>query len=162
MGAERRQFARITHRMVARFLIKGKPAMGVVRNFSEVGLFVQTRHMFRVGSVITLHIGTSDAITLEGKVSRCVEEAPNASASMPGGMGITLMAAPANYLEFVEKMRKTTAKRKTPEERFEVYHKVSFESEGAFLTEYTENLSRGGMYLTTKEPLKLDSTIRAR
>jgi len=150
------------HRMVGRFDFKGKQSIGFVRNFSEIGLFLQTRNLLRLGSTVKIEIGSGETISVEGKVVWRREEAPELDAASPTGMGITLMATSPKYLAFVDKMRKQAIASGRPvEDRFDVYHRVQFETGGAFLTEYTENLSRGGMYLATQEPMAPNSTIRA-
>ena len=52
--------------------------------------------------------------------------------------------------------------RRRQEERFEVIHRVRFSSGEEFLSEYAENLSRGGMYLVTEESLKPGTVLQAR
>ncbi len=162
---EKRRATRINRRAAVHFIANGKSCYGVVLNFSEIGLFIQTEHMFAVDSTITvpIRIGTDRVVELRGRVAwPQFGISKTTSVSAHTGMGIELFAAPEEYIRFIAQMREQI--RKLPrgiEERFEVYHRVRFASGEDFLTQYTENLSRGGMFLATKEPLKQGESIKA-
>jgi tetratricopeptide (TPR) repeat protein/Tfp pilus assembly protein PilZ len=148
--------------MVARFLWDGKPIVGVIRNLSEIGLFIQTQRHVPHDTVLTVEIGSGDTFKVEGKVVRCIAEVVDPNSSSPGGVGITLLAAPDRYLALIDRLRKATSKRSSPDDRFEVYLRVHLDWGGEWRTDYTENLSRGGMYLSTIAPLEINSHIRTK
>lgn len=160
-GIERRRHQRIQHRMVARFHVEGKTQRGVILNHSESGLFLQAQKQLRVGTAISLQIAAG-VMVLQGRVVWVRKPPSESELGVPGGMGIELLSPPKEYLDLVETLLEEKAARsRRKEERHDLCHRVQFESGAAFLTEYTENLSRGGMYLATEEFLKPDTIIRA-
>jgi len=156
---DRRKASRVRHRIK---IDLGARQAGIITNLSEFGLFIQTSHLLPPGSPIVMEVAIDKPIPLRGTVvwSRTGASLPGIEAY--GGIGIVFFSPPQEWLDFVSKTRKTLEHtRRGIEERFEVCHPVRFESQEAFLTNYTENLSRGGMYLATKEDLKPGTTIRA-
>jgi len=159
----RRKHSRLPHRITARFEAGQESGEGMILNVSEGGLFLQCALHFPHGELISLEIGTETKIALVGKVAWAQKEVATALGSTPGGIGIELFAVPNEYLEFVRSLRLARAEREPREEdRFEMFHHVRFDSGDAFLSEYSENLSRGGMFLSTDKPVPIGSEVKVR
>ncbi len=161
---ERRKIARINRRAVVRFRGEGREAEGILYNFSEVGMFVKTDNPLPIGALISIpiQVDKESNIEIQGRVVWSSTPRPQEKPTARGGMGVELSAAPETYLRFVSKMRAQLSQApRALEERFEVYHRVRFKSGQDFLTEYTENLSRGGMFLATTQRLEPGQTIKA-
>ncbi len=166
MTDERRQSTRIERRITVFFEVQGKKYRGVILNLSECGLYLQTDQKFPEGTEISLPnpLGGPEVNILKGKI---VWEKGLSSffrpSKMRSGMGVALEAAPLSYIQAIRRLKDQTypPEKPRPEERFELYHRVSFTSEEEFLTEYTENLSRGGMYVATEKQLEPGTVIKA-
>ncbi|HLG20893.1 MAG TPA: TIGR02266 family protein [Bdellovibrionota bacterium] len=165
MGKERRKLSRISRRARIHFKTEKISGQGTVVNLSESGLFIRTSRLVPVGSQIMIPVRLADnrVVDLEGHVAWSYELAEGGDFfGESAGMGIELSAAPEEYLRFIAKMRtQLEVAPRGVEERFEIFHRVRFQSGQEFLMEYTQNLSRGGMYLATKQPLEPGSEIRA-
>ncbi len=161
-GKERRKAKRIKHRMVARYNVDGRKAMGVVTNISEVGIFVQTTQLIKPGNSVSFEIGSTPPLVLEGKVmwSKTTTRMPGFESA--GGMGISVSKASEDWQKLISRLSENLAgDARGIQERYEVRHVVKFQSTAEFLTDYTENLSHGGMYLATDQDLEPGATIRA-
>lgn len=160
---EKRKAQRIKRRAAVIFESEGARRKGVIINCSEIGLFIQTEEPLPVGSEISIPTmaAAREKTELRGRVV-WVERPNPKNPGRNGGIGVELDAAPQEYLQFVAKMRQQLLKApRAIEERFEVYHRVRFKSGKQFLTEYTENLSRGGMFVASNKPLEPGSLIEA-
>jgi len=127
-------------------------------------MFIKTDSPLPVGALISIpiQVGKEQAIELQGRVVWSRRGTAGELPASKGAMGVELSAAPEEFLRFVARMRSQLAVApRALEERFDVYHRVRFKTGEAFLTEYTENLSRGGMFLATDQPLEPGALIRA-
>jgi len=156
---KRREKHRLQHREMAKFYDQGKEYVGVVLNVSEDGLFIQTRNLLPIRSPILVEYGNKDSLSLDGKVVWRLQPSMISNFNFVGGMGIFLSNAPQKWLEIVSGIREQRGSR-VGEKRYDMTHPVQYESHASFLTEYTENLSKGGMYLATPELLEPESTIQ--
>ncbi len=102
-----RRAERLKHRVTAHFSVDGKEQTGFVINLSEVGLFIQTRHLMKVGAELTfsLDVDDSQVIELKGKVAFSKKALPMAMSSNPGGVGISLLSPPQEYLDFISSLK---------------------------------------------------------
>ncbi len=163
---DRRKYSRAEHRTQVFFEVGGRKWRGTIINFSEIGMRISTQHVIPTGDLITIPLAlkTNAVFPLHGKVvwSKKASQGPKGEES-PGLMGIELSAVPVEYLRAVSDMRKhlATSGGRGPDERFEVFHRVRFKSGDTFLTEYTENLNQGGMYIATEEALDPGTIIHA-
>ncbi|HLG21095.1 MAG TPA: TIGR02266 family protein [Bdellovibrionota bacterium] len=162
---ERRRAERIQRRFGFKFEAEGKTISGTILNLSEVGMLIQADRVFQPGSRITipLQIAPGQTFSLQGNVvwSRPPKK-PLGRVREPGTMGIDLGATPSKYTQSVAQLREylTQSAPRGRDNRFDVFHRVQFKSGAEFLTEYTENLSRGGMYLATDRDLKVGTVIQ--
>ncbi len=163
---DRRRYARVERRTPITYEIEGNRQKGIIINFSEIGLLIQADEVLEPGSRLTIPLRLHSNVVhpLHGRV-KWAKLGSNtvAGEKIPGNMGVELAAVPVEYLWAVADMRKfmETHTPRRPEERYEVYQKVRFKSGDTFLTEYTQNLSRGGMYLATEREFKKGTVIRS-
>lgn len=159
---DRRQVLRLPCRILTRFDDAGQTHTGVITDCSEMGLFLQAQSLLYPNTKNLFRIGPQEKIQVHGKVIWNQREHGNTARPRYSGMGIQLLNPSSAYLNFILKLRNAQKKssRLFHDPRFEVIHLVRFESEGAFLTEFVENLSRGGMYLSTDKPFKPGDPIR--
>jgi type IV pilus assembly protein PilZ len=158
---ERRRVERIRQRGRIRYEKDGEFRSVVVHNLSELGLFLECIDPFVPGDVLTLQSGRERPISLYARVI-WVRTPEEATSDVPPGLGLDLIDPPAEWAPFVasirERLNRVTA---AAAPRYEARHPVRYESRAQFLTEYTENLSQGGMYLVTDQPLEPGSPIEA-
>jgi len=162
---ERREHPRVERKMLVHFHSGDVVGRGMILNFSEVGLLIQTADILTVGSIvqIPLEMQEKNPISLEGRVVWMNKEPLPNSPGFVGSMGIILTATPPEYQRSVQKIRLRFQKgpRAQRERRFEAHHAVRFEHDGRTQTGFTDNLSRGGMFLITSDKqLKIDDEIR--
>jgi len=98
-----RRSERLKHRVVARFQATSGEQSGIVTNLSELGLFIQTRHLLKPGSEITMTLdsGKTGQIAIAGKVAYSQMAVPMSANPIPGGMGVELRNPPDLYKDFV-------------------------------------------------------------
>lgn len=158
-----RRHERLSGRFPATFHLAESSHKGIVVNFSETGLFVQSEVLPKVSEIIrfSCNVGKFGQFDIKGKII-WVREGHYASSirTESRGFGVDLVDIPKNYLDFIAKYKaflKDSQARKDP--RLNFVHKVSYRSGYDFLTDYCENLSRGGLFLCTKEELKKDQAL---
>jgi hypothetical protein len=102
-----RRVPRLKHRVTAHFSFGGREQTGFVINLSEVGLFIQTRHLLKTGSELTFSLDAngSQPLELKGKVAFSRKALPMAMSSNPGGIGLSLMDPPPEYTEFISSLK---------------------------------------------------------
>jgi uncharacterized protein (TIGR02266 family) len=146
--------------------VDGQVKNGTLVNLSETGLLINMPDPPPRGTVIVIPMKlSSGAVRVQGRIawSRMTVKTMGGTV-LPGAVGVELYSVPVDYLNAVSELRRFLKgqRHRGHEERYEVFHKVRFESQGAFLTEYTENLSRGGMYLATAKEFKVGDIIQAK
>jgi len=101
-----RRAQRLKHRVRARFQGKDQEQTGFVINLSEVGLFIQTRHLLKTGSEVAIHLDSEggDQLEIKGKVAYSRKALPMAMGD-PGGIGIALSEPSKAYLEFISRLK---------------------------------------------------------
>ncbi|GEM_PF-1189283 len=100
MHAEKRACMRISANLQARLFYGNLIYTGTVTNLSEKGMFVSTKVRFPVNSVcIMLVLVNEQVVKIPVKVKRSV--APEGGYSPDCGMGVELVNAPQNYLDYV-------------------------------------------------------------
>ncbi len=164
IGRSRRRISRLHGRFSVEYDFHGTRVKGVVTNFSETGLFVDTRFVLDAGTVVTFarKFGQEEEVALQGKVMWARKIPAEDPSSPPRGMGVGIIRPPIRYLSFVKEFREQLAKTEgSRDKRFDVMHRVQFYSGSHFISEYCENLSRGGMYMATDEPMESGKVVKA-
>lgn len=102
-----RKAERLKHRAMARFQAQGKEQTGFVMNLSEVGLFIQTRHLLKTGSEIQVCLAADKGqnFELRGKVAYSKQALPTTMSANPGGIGISLIDPPEAYVRYVASLK---------------------------------------------------------
>jgi type IV pilus assembly protein PilZ len=163
MGTEDRIQKRRTGRMVVRYGAERPTALGFMTNFSAGGLGVQGPKLFPVGTrlELVLDLTTRTSIPLRGEVRWVRSSVPLAARQGMGEMGVRLMERSPRYAEFVqEQIRAGNERRLHP--RWVDAVEVFFDDPRDLVRQYTENISRGGLYLWTSEPVDPGATLRLR
>lgn len=163
---DRRRYPRSELRAQITFELDGSKWQGTIINFSEIGLLIQSEHLLPPGKKVKIPIVLpgKGIFYLHGEViwskDFCEGRAEDKS---QGFMGVELSAVPVEYLKAVSDLRKRleASPSRNPRERYEVFHRVRFQSGEMFLTEYTENLNQGGMYIATAENLEPGTILKA-
>ena len=152
MSIEKRQHSRLYRRASAKFIVKDELYHGVLINFSEAGIFIETDIVFPAGTEITipLKLKPEQETLMKGYVVWARKVADTSKSFLKSGLGIQLLAVPNEYLQFVRHCAEIAKKDdRTPENRFEIYHRVEIIDGERIHTEYTENISKSGMFLST-------------
>lgn len=128
-------------------------------NFSESGLFVRSTTLGEPGEILelTCDFGRNGTLALRGHV---IWRREADSHEDPRGFGIHLIEPSTEYVAFVGKFRDFVAQERARKDtRVDVTHQVKFQTGYQFLSEYCENLSRGGLYLATTEYIEKGEVI---
>ncbi len=162
---ERRRYHRVERRAPVIMETAGNRWKGTIINFSEIGILVHSHQTVPAGTKISIPMtrGKEGDYRLQGTVVWSRPPVLTAAGEpMPGSMGIELAAVPGEYLKAVADMRKYLASNDVRglEPRYDVYHRVHFSSGEKFHSEYTENLSRGGMYIATTREIAPESILQ--
>ena len=129
------------------------------RDFSEFNIFLQTATEVPLNSEIAFEIEISDqSIFLNGKVTDIVNEPRS---DRREGLDVHLLQPPQSYCDLVAKFRGNDKpiEFRRGSKRYGTINKVCFESNNTFLTHYTQNLSQGGLYISTKKTLPPGSIL---
>ncbi len=161
----KRRTARLKGKFPVHVEVMGIGVSGTVCDFSEYGMFIEAETLIDPGNdlKVTCKLPKKGDTVLEGKV-RWIRKTPvKAATPEPKGMGIEISKSTSSYNAFVQRFRAYLEEsRRSGGERVDVVHEVTFESGSHFISEYCENLSRGGMYLATDEELGVGKVIRAK
>ncbi len=136
----------------------GSTRNGIVLNFSKTGLFIQCDTLPQVGQIVELamDVDTFKELKMMGRVvwSRSGIYT-NFSNDDARGIGVDLIAPRKEYLRYLEKLdEQDDLLNKRQETRNTAKHRVQYKSGLEFVSEYCEDLSKGGMYLATSALLK--------
>lgn len=165
-GYKRRQ-RRFNSKFPILFDFFGAKRNGLVINFSKTGLFMQCHTLPDPGEILELSCSIDDKlknVRLVGRVVWARSGIYSALEDMGRGLGIDLISPPSEYLSLVQRFQSAFETPEGPREapRLLAKHRVMYKSGLEFLTEYCEDLSRGGMYLATNSMLKKDEEIPLR
>jgi tetratricopeptide (TPR) repeat protein/Tfp pilus assembly protein PilZ len=157
-SSERRKTKRIRNRIVTRATTLRDEFNGVVANFSEIGLRVELPKRLKQGNLISLRVEAPRPIHVDGRVIWSEESARREV----WNTGIAVASPSAPWLTLVHQRKSEELRsRNEIDERFEVNHDVRTDLPGNPESR-TENLSLGGMYLTTGTTLENGATLRAK
>jgi Tfp pilus assembly protein PilZ len=99
---EKRAYERFPVNLQARLFFGNMIYSGMVTNLSRSGMFVSTKVKFPVNSefimVVTLN---NRALKLPIRVRRAVKKESDYNSKIDSGVGVELLGAPQNYLDFV-------------------------------------------------------------
>jgi len=161
---QRRRTERIDRRLACRFELANIPDtqthVGTVTDLTELGLRIESRSLCPPGADVTVYVQANDRmIVLLARVVWWRLEAFAHAEQMRFSAGVELLYDVPAWSEFVTLQRQTPQKRENLELRYDAVHRVRVAGASEMLTEYTENLSRGGMYLATERLLEIGARI---
>ncbi|UCD85957.1 MAG: TIGR02266 family protein [Deltaproteobacteria bacterium] len=140
------------------------------RNISKGGIFLNTSNLLPYGTEVRLLFtlpGSTKEIKILGKVVHTITREEGRQRNQETGMGIEFIDfSPSSKIEISEYIEGLLAekdvaieqRRKHP--RFESRIKIGFKSVRDFLWEYSEDISKGGLFVKTNNPMPLKSRLQ--
>jgi type IV pilus assembly protein PilZ len=140
------------------------------RNISRGGIFLTTPEPLAEGSKLRLVFYLPDSskeINIIGKVIHSLTREKGRLRGQEPGMGIEFIDfSPSNkreisqYIERLLSEKNIIIERRRQELRFDARIKVGFKSDRAFLWEYSEDISKGGIFIKTSNPMPMNSKVQ--
>jgi hypothetical protein len=97
---EKRVEARTKRRLMVRFGLNDSSKTGFTRNLSDLGMFIQTGHIFKPGTTIQIEVVfPSGKFNIWGRVVRARKVPPQLISIMESGMGIKFIDPGSDWLE---------------------------------------------------------------
>lgn len=166
-SGERRGLPRIERRLPVRFELAGgeetavETHVGTIANFTEDGLRLESNDLCPPGGDVTLFIQVEGRhVVLLARVVWWRMEPFAHVEQMRFSCGLRLLYDVPQWREYVTRVRKEPSLRPAgADARFEAVHRVKFAGDREFLSDFTQNISRGGMYLATDRKLAVGAEI---
>lgn len=157
---ERRRDIRIDYPIVVSYECGDVQRWGVTINLSETGLYLQTDQVLEVGTQFRMKIEASTRFLLTGEVQWVRSAMDPLRPSGIAGMGVQLHSPSKEWRLFIRSLRKTRAKNWRHREKRQPYRgRIRFGPGAICMRAHTDNLSRGGVFIATEEPLGRGTTI---
>jgi len=157
--AENRSQMRIPNRIPVFFGPEGVPYAGFITNLCENGFSITSRTVYKPGTNLKLLVKPEDRqFLMDGQVRWSYR--PNFPVGIDGNfdMGVMLTENNLDYLQYFSELKNNFTDTRC-EPRFDKVFKVVFQTPKEFIKAYTQNLSLGGLYIATEEPLQKGSVI---
>ena len=156
---EKRTQDRISGRYQVHFGPEGAPYIGFIKNLSKSGVAISSRTVYKPGTFLNMMIQTdSKSIFTSGYVRWSYRSERLIDIEGSFDMGVMFDKSNPDYINFFENHKKNFMEgRRDP--RFEKVYKVSFKTPKEFMQAYTQNISLGGLFIITEEPLENDSIV---
>ncbi len=142
------------------------------RNISKGGIFLAAPEPLPEGSKVRLLFylpESSKEIEILGKVIHTITSEGGRQRRREPGMGIEFidfspssMKEISKYIDGLLAERDIVIETRREEPRFDARIKVGFKSDRAFLWEYSEDISKGGIFIKTANPMPLNSRVQLR
>jgi len=148
---DKRLAKRIISRVKVLFGQQTPAALGFALNLSAAGLYLSSTRIFPPRTELRIRLEPYDtpAIELRGTV-RWGQRVPQALLMVvKPGMGIRFESPPREYIDYFAHLVTVNPTRANP--RLEAHFKVQFHHREQLIKEYTENISRGGLFIATTE-----------
>jgi len=124
---------------------------GFTRNISLSGLELVGKTIYYPHTTISISIQDAEPFTLKGVVRWLSDIRYADSENFKQFMGVDLIATSPRYVELVENSAgRFTDKRTEP--RFGKVYKVVFDTPEHLMEEYTQDISKGGIFVLTENP----------
>lgn len=140
------------------------------RNISRGGIFLATSEPLPEGSKIRLVFYLPDSskeIRIIGEVIHALTKERGRQRGQEPGMGIEFIDfSPSSkreisrYIEGLLSEKDIIIEKRRQEPRFDARIKVGFKSDRAFFWEYSEDISKGGIFIRTANPVPLNSKVQ--
>ena len=157
---EKRIARRILSRVKVLFGPQAPEVLGFALNLSADGLFLSALRVFPPPTELRIRlepIGAA-AIDVRGRVRWGLHVPQKLVSVVKPGMGIHLESPPRDYLDFFSRLVKMSPVRASP--RVEARLEVRFYHRELLIKEYTENISRGGLFIATDEVFEPGEEIK--
>jgi uncharacterized protein (TIGR02266 family) len=157
---EKRVAKRILSRVKALFGAKAPEHLGFALNLSSSGLFLSSTRLLPPRTELTVRLEPLNVAPIEvrGHVRWGLQVPPNLVTVVKPDMGIQLQDPPREYVDFFSSLlKKAKPLRASP--RVDARLEVRFYHRNHFLKVYTENISRGGLFIATDEAVERGSEV---
>ncbi len=124
---------------------------GFTRNISLSGLELVGKTIYYPNTTINILIQNAEPIELKGVVRWISDIRYADSQNIKQFMGVDLIAATPQYAELVKNSAGQFADKRT-EPRFGKVYKVVFDTPEHLMEEYTQDISKGGIFVLTENP----------
>ena len=164
----RRHHARARVEIAVEYFLLDKFISDYTRNISRGGAFVRSEKLLEVGTELSFKLsmpGLDEPLSVKGRVAwaRSVEQA--APSGKEPGMGIQFVhdseedrqAFERRVQGLIDGPQKPPARSYEPRRghpRLPIELKVEYQNVDLFITEYTRNISRGGLFIRSEEQLE--------
>jgi uncharacterized protein (TIGR02266 family) len=165
MDDSRRSSPRVAATIQVRYKTREDFVLEYARDISLGGLFIASDDPLSEGEHVELHLilpGMAQPLKLYGKIVRSVRAKTKGSS----GMGIAFddieEFTRASLMEFVRDMigdRVCVVDRRGKAVRYDQILEIHYDSVGEFLIDYSENLSKNGVFIKTEHPQPIDSIV---
>lgn len=154
MVTNKRLASRIFTRMRVLFGLQAPESEGFALNLSAEGVFISALRLYPPGTDLRIRLLPTGAaaIELRGTVQWGLRVPQQLMSVVRPGMGIQLVSPPAAYIDFFTGFLKADTNRSHP--RLAARLEVRFYRRETFVKEYTENISRGGLFIATETPFE--------
>lgn len=131
---------------------------GVVLNLSSEGVFVSGRVVTKPQQpiAIRLHPDNVAPIDVQGRMRWAQRSPPRLRGIVREGMGIQLLSPSAAYLDYFKTLTDSFAR---AEPRAGTMLQLRFRSRDEFVQQYTENISAGGLFITTDQVIERNTVV---
>jgi uncharacterized protein (TIGR02266 family) len=159
----RRSQKRTTRRLVVHFGQEDPTNLGFAKNVSLNGLEIFSKVIYKPETVLNLMMQpAADPIAMKGVV-RWVTENDQfiKKENLQKSMGIKLLASPESYIDYILDATENYQEKRI-EPRYGKVVKVIFEKPQDLLDAFTQDISKGGVFITTEMPPTLNTLVRVR
>lgn len=162
MSQEKHENAGQFQGLPVRYGAEAASHQGTVTYLQRGGLGIRGRTAFSQGAVIQVSImpGDERVIGLTGEVLWTRDFSHLVSMGQSVELGLRPIGEPPEFVSLVDERGRAQERRRYA--RYPDVLEVTFEDAEELMRQYTENISRGGIFLHSEVPFELGTTFRAR
>ncbi|HWR96845.1 MAG TPA: PilZ domain-containing protein [Candidatus Methanoperedens sp.] len=148
---EKRVSKRILSRVKVHFGTQEPDGLGYALNLSAGGLYLSSTRIFPPRTDLRIRLAPVEGMPIDvrGQVRWGLRVPQGLLSVIRPGMGIRLESPPHDYLDYFSHLVKMCPLRASP--RVDAHLEVRFYHRELLVREYTENISRGGLFIATEE-----------
>lgn len=157
---DKRYAQRILGRIKVYFGPQAPDSLGFALNLSADGLYVSSTKVYHPPAELAIRLEPigEPVIEVRGLVRWSQRIPPRLVSVVKPGMGIRLDSPPREYLDLFSRLVRLRPQRASP--RLEARLEARFYHRESLIKEYTENISRGGLFVATDEIFEPGAEIR--
>ncbi|HEY4717278.1 MAG TPA: TIGR02266 family protein [bacterium] len=165
---EKREHERVRAEIVVKFKTPKDFIKKYTEDISKGGIFIKTINPlpYETNVMVTLVLPDTNKIDLAGRVVYILKEDDAKVLGRSPGIGIQFVDVPTELSkkleEFIEKMKEKETiefEEKREHERVRAEIKLTFKTIDGFIQRYTEDISKGGIFIKTNNPLPFDARV---